>query len=104
MHPRTPLKIQGFALNTHARTLMILLLPLTIPRAPLSADVSSHAAKDSGLCAEHPRAPLSADVSAHAATDSRPCAEHPRAIAYDPAPSAQHHTRVPVTRCYRARR
>jgi len=96
MFPRTPLKIQGFALNTHARTLMILLLPLNIPRAPLSADVSSHAAKDSGLCAEHPRAPLSADVSAHAAKDSRLCAEHPRANADDPAHTAEHGTRATI--------
>jgi len=56
MFPRIPLKIQGFALNTHARALMILLLPLNTPRALLSADVSAHSAKDSGACAETPRA------------------------------------------------
>src|SRR5690625_7616234 len=96
MFPRTPLKIQGFALNTHARTLMILLLPLNIPRAPLSADVSSHAAKDSGLCAEHPRAPVFADASAHAAKDSGLCAEHPRANADDRGAPAGAHTRATV--------
>src|SRR5690625_5833304 len=70
MLPRTPLKIRGFALITHARTLMILLIPLNTARAPLSADVSAHSAKDSGLCAE-PR----------------------RANADDPAPTAEHATR-----------
>src|SRR5690625_7721197 len=84
MFPRTPLKIQGFALNTHARTLMILLLPLNIPRAPLSADVSSHAAKDSGLCAEHPRAPASDDVSADDAKDARLSGALTRANDEDP--------------------
>src|SRR5690625_5887484 len=70
MFPRTPLKIRGFALNTHARTLMVLLIPLNTARAPLSAAVSAHSATDSGLCAE-PR----------------------RANADDPAPTAEHATR-----------
>jgi len=71
MFPRTPLKIQAPALNTDARTLMILLIPLNTPRAPLSADVSAHSAKDSGACAE------------------TPCAS-----ADDPAPTAEHATRA----------
>src|SRR5690625_4101052 len=70
LFPRPPLTLRGFALNTPARTLMILPLPVAPARAPLSADVSAHAAKDSGLCAE-PR----------------------RANADDPAPTAEHATR-----------
>src|SRR5690625_7749392 len=83
MSPSVRLKIQGFALNTHARTLMILLLPLNIPRARLSADFSPHAAKDSGLCAEHPRAQHCADASADGATDAGARAERATANADD---------------------